>query len=209
MSTAKSKKQGKGGASGSAGEMVSNGATSMPDLVGNLADELPSNEAAELLDTANNAMAPILADREIWLEEAARQDAVALTWPPQGGSDDDTLGQFLRYCAEMAVDNVMNAAARATGRVEGSWRAPDDTSDAYFQLALRVCKRAVDAAEKAVRHDFARTGYVSGKRELQGHLVRKHYEFLKRAEPTISVKEAAKRIGTSSSALYRWLDKRS
>lgn len=176
------------------------------DLVGTLADDKVGGELAALIDTANGAMDPVLANRSVWIEEAARQDAQVLTWPPVM-EPADGLTEFLCKCACDAVDNVLNARARAQGLPDGSVHVPDDTENENFQLVLRVCKRAVEAADAAIRKDFAKAGRIDGKRAVEGYMIRKHIEYLQRTE-RLSVTDAAKKIGISPAAAYRWLGKK-
>ena len=162
-------------------------------------------ELAVLIDVANNAIDPILADINIWREEVERQDATILTWPP-AMQPADGLSEFLCWCAEQAVDNVLNAMARSKGLPDGSVGIPEDTTDPYFQCVLRFCKRAVEAADAAIRRDFANAGRIDGKRALEGWLIKKHLDHLQRTE-RLSVADAALRIGISTAAAYRWLAK--
>lgn len=175
------------------------------DLVGDLADEV-RGEYANLIDTANDAMGPILADRNIWIEEAARQDMPILSWPPVI-EPADGLSEFLSWCAREAVDNVLNAMARSKGLPDGAVHIPADTENPNFQHVLRVCKRAVEAADAAIRRDFAGAGRIDGKRAIEGYLIRQNIDHLQRTE-RLSVTDAAKRIGISTAAAYRWLSKK-
>lgn len=175
------------------------------DRVGRLSPEVPG-ELAELIDLANSAIDPILADGSVWAEEASRKDATILTWPPVF-QPADGLSDFLTWCATEAVDNVLNAMARSQGMPDGSQRVPEDTESQKFQVVLRVCNRAVQAADFVIRSQFAKAGRIDGKRALEGWLIRKHIDHLQRAEPGISVAAAAARIGVSTAAAYRWLAK--
>lgn len=174
------------------------------DRVGDLSDEVPG-ELAALIDTANRAMDVVLVDPKIWEEEAVRPDAAALSWPPVMHPTDG-LSDFLCWCAIEAVDNALNACARFNGWPDGAVDIPEDTAHPDFQMVLRVCNRAVAVAETAVRREFANAGRIDGRRALQGWLIKKHLNYLQRSEH-LSVTEAAKRLGISPAAAYRWLNK--
>lgn len=176
------------------------------DWGGNLADEV-SGELAALIDTANAAIQPILGDKAIWAQEAAAGATTVLPWP-LASVENGGYPELLRWFAIEAVQNVLDAMARQQGLPDGSIRAPADTSEPGFQVVLRVCKRAVDAADAAVLKEFAGAGRVDGMRALKGWLIRKNIEHLQRTEPGISVADAAARVGVSTAAAYRWIGKK-
>jgi hypothetical protein len=120
---------------------------------------------AELFGIADTAMAAVLGDAGVWFEEDGREEAEPLPWPVKHGRG---LQQLLAMFFEEAVVGALEALQIAHGL-----HLEPDPSDPRFQVVLRVCARAVDAALAVATERFGGLGRLSGKRDLLNWMKRR------------------------------------
>ena len=162
----------------------------------------PDGEFASVLAVADAAMLAVLGDFAAWAAEAAHEAAEPLPWPlPDKG---EGYPQLLRILAVTAAEGALQAIEQQHGYI-----VPADAGDAEFQMVLRVVKRAVDAAEAAVRNQF---GGIRGGHRLTDKL--EFHNWLKKLEVEAAVKsgqppkQALKGLSISRAAAYRAMRRR-
>jgi hypothetical protein len=171
-------------------------------------DALIDNDLAEMAQIADDALRTIGNDCDVWAEELARGGTAVLPWPlavPKDGYQ-----QWLRLFAIAGVSNVLAAmgqargmSARAADNFAAAALAGDEWEAPECQLVLRVVKRAVDAADRAIRGRFANTGTLGGKRNVLNWL--KRHQVARLVAQGLSVVDAAAVVGIGKSAAYRAL----
>lgn len=166
-------------------------------------------DMAAMMQIADDATRAVLTDPKVWDEERRRDDAAYLPWPI--AEPKDGYQQWLRLLAIACVQNVISAMLESEGLQAGDM--PAKVRDAMpalpeFQPVLWVCKRAVDAADRAIRRRFGgdKAGYLTGKRDFLNWLKKAQIERL--LGPDVSVAQAAAMIGLSTAAAYRALNRK-
>ncbi len=178
----------------------------------------PDVEFTAALAVADAAMRPVLCDRTVWAEEAARTDAEMLTWPPKivmADAQENHAG-LLRALVYSGVERVLLAMCEA----EAGAKLPDDPRErANFQqivddldpaapevqIVFRVVNRAMLAADAVLRSEFS--GRRGGGHRLSGK--QKFFNWSKAREVDIAVQsgvpraEALEALGFSRAAAYR------
>jgi len=157
-----------------------------------------ASEARELLAVYDAAARSILGDPAVWVEESTRTGAPVLPWPLAASGRG--YPQLLRILAIASVENVLDCIRLAHG---ASAVPASNPADPDFQLILRVVKRAVDAADQALRKRFGGTGRLSVKRELVKLARERDAEAAIRSGAPRT--QAFEKAGLSKAAAYRAL----
>ena len=162
---------------------------------------------------ADRALQGVLGDPAVWAEEAARADAVPLSWPPQ--IEAEGRAQLLQAMAMAAAESVMASMWMAgTGEPEPTdprWRAQLseltaqlDPRDAAVQQVLRVVRRAVLAADAALVQGF---GGTRGARRLTGKREWMNWAKAEAVDQAVRARlkrgKALEALGMSRAAAYR------
>lgn len=155
-------------------------------------------EMAELMALAELSIRAVLDDRTVWAEESSREGAAPLPWPLEQGRDG--YPALLRVLASTAVENVLESMRLAEGLPEPI-PVPADGSDPEFQVVLRVCKRAVDAADAAVLKMYGDAGRITDTREFWNWL--KRWRIEQAARSGLKGKRAAEAAGLGVASSYR------
>lgn len=155
-------------------------------------------EMAELMALADRSIHAVLVDCAVWAEEASRQGAAPLPWPLEQGREG--YPALLRMLATAAVENVLDSMSRANGLPETA-PVSADGHDPAFQVILRVCKRAVDAADAAVLKNYGDAGRITDSREFWNWLKRWRIEQVARSG--LKGKRAAEAAGLGVASSYR------
>jgi hypothetical protein len=162
----------------------------------------PDNEFTAALLLAERAMQAVLGDRQAWIDEAANTAAAPLPWPLQARGEG--YPQLLRILAVTAVDSTLAAMREADSIVIVA-----DPANADFQLVLRMVRRAVDAADAAMKTAFGGkrgTHRLSGKREFHNWLKARDVEAAVRAGGKRA--DALAGLTMSRAAAYRAMKRR-
>jgi hypothetical protein len=161
-------------------------------------------DIAEMLVIADATMWPILSDFSdggVWMQEAGNVSAAALQWPLEPRSRG--YERALRDLEVEAVRSVLQTLSNMEGcESEVLLPGAEVAATPEFQVILRVCARAVAAADKALNSRFGGTGELGGKLKALNELKRQRVLRLAQEAGT-NVTEAARAAGISPSAAYR------
>ena len=153
----------------------------------------PESELAELLASALSTMGEVLSDRAVW-EEESRRAAARLPWPI--ARPHDGYAQLGRLLVNFAVERALETMRNSDGIT-----LHEDVNDPRFQLVLRVCKRAVDAADRKIVSDYGGASRIDGKRDFLNWV--KSVLMEEAARSGLKGKAAAKAAGLSVASSYR------
>lgn len=165
-----------------------------------LADWLPRGEAGDLLRVYDDAARPILGDLSVWADEARRDGAAPLPWPLR--VDGKGYQQLFRILAVSMIENALDALREAHGPAA----VPNDPSSHFFQVILRVARRATDAGEQALLQRFGGSGRMSVKRDLLNWAKKRDADAAIRSG--LPRDEAFRQAGLSRAGAYRALHRK-
>ena len=163
----------------------------------NLAAERADREACALdfLARWDDAAEAVLADPEVWLEEAARTDAPLVPWPPRLAPSG-----WRQAMGMLAQDKVMQVYVQITAGPIGDMLPSMVPTAPFFQGLLRVVLRAADAGQAALAKHYGGER-LSLAREFQKMQCEVDAELARR--PGGGVRAGFKAAGLSPSAAYR------